>query len=136
MRRPLPDLASMLAASDEVWRALSKADWMEAFHSHPRIGESGGPQPPGSRSTAWSAQEQAGVQRAQHAVKMALAEANRKYERHFHHPFIVCATGKSGSEILAIVERRLHHERETELHEAVEQQRQITHVRLKKWLQE
>ena len=30
----------LLAASDETWRNLAKADWMEAFRSHPewRIG--------------------------------------------------------------------------------------------------
>ena len=68
------------------------------------------------------------------AVKTALAEANRKYENRFGHIFIVCATGKSGAEILAILRRRLENDKETELREAAEQQRQITQIRLKKWL--
>jgi 2-oxo-4-hydroxy-4-carboxy-5-ureidoimidazoline decarboxylase len=45
-RRPFPDEATLLAASDETWRTLAKADWMEAFRSHPRIGESGPFAPP------------------------------------------------------------------------------------------
>jgi 2-oxo-4-hydroxy-4-carboxy--5-ureidoimidazoline (OHCU) decarboxylase len=37
--------------------------------------------------------------------------------------------------MLAILERRLTSDRETELREAAEQQRQITQIRLRKWLQ-
>ena len=101
-RRPLADLATLLAASDEAWRNLPVEDWMEAFRSHPRIGESQASQPPSAQSAAWSAQEQRNVA-ASEAVKIALAEANREYERRFSHIFIVCATGKSGPEILEIL---------------------------------
>ena len=69
------------------------------------------------------------------AAKTPLAEANREYERRFNRIFIVCATSKSAVEILEILRRRLKNGAETELHEAAEQQRQITELRLKKWLQ-
>jgi 2-oxo-4-hydroxy-4-carboxy--5-ureidoimidazoline (OHCU) decarboxylase len=46
----------------------------------------------------------------------------------------VCATGKLASEILAILHRRMQNDEKTELYEAAEQQRQITQLRLKKWL--
>jgi putative cofactor-binding repeat protein len=39
-RRPIADLEALLAASNETWRRLQPSDWMEAFQSHPRIGES------------------------------------------------------------------------------------------------
>ena len=68
-------------------------------------------------------------------VKKALADANREYERRFHRIFIVCATGKSATEILSILQHRLNNDAETELREATEQQRQITEIRLRKWLQ-
>jgi len=48
----------------------------------------------------------------------------------------VFATGKSAAEILEILRRRLTNDAETELREAAEQQRQITQIRLRKWLQE
>jgi 2-oxo-4-hydroxy-4-carboxy-5-ureidoimidazoline decarboxylase len=48
----------------------------------------------------------------------------------------VCATGKSAPEILEILRRRLKNDAETELLEAAEQQRQITEIRLRKWLKE
>ncbi len=67
-------------------------------------------------------------------MRIALAEANREYERRFSRIFIVCATGKSTEEILQSLQCRLHNDEPTELHEAVEQQRQITHIRLRKWL--
>jgi 2-oxo-4-hydroxy-4-carboxy-5-ureidoimidazoline decarboxylase len=133
-RRPFADSATLLAVSDDTWRNLAAEDWMEAFRSHPRIGESQASQSPSAKSAAWSTQEQRNVAAADDAVKIALAEANREYERRFSHIFIVCATGKSGPELLEILRRRLHNDKETELHEAAEQQRQIMHIRLTKWL--
>jgi OHCU decarboxylase len=139
-RRPLTDEAALMVASDETLRALMRSDLMEAFNSHPRIGESR-PLPSQqsvssqTQSVEWSAQEQRNVAEADVAVKIALADANREYELRFNRTFIVCATGKSAAEILAILQRRLNHDSETEFNEASEQQRQITQIRLRKWLQ-
>jgi 2-oxo-4-hydroxy-4-carboxy-5-ureidoimidazoline decarboxylase len=133
-RRPFPDEATLLAASDETWRTLAKADWMEAFRSHPRIGESGPSPSSPPQSLSWSKQEQQNVTDAGNSVKIALAEANREYEQRFQQIFIVCASDKSGLEILEILRRRQQNSEETELQEAAEQQRQITQMRLKKWL--
>lgn len=139
-RRPFADEALLLAASNETWRSLTRLDWMEAFRSHPRIGESKPADSPSTQSSTaksveWSAQEQRKVEDADAAVKIALADANQEYERRFNRIFIVCATGKSAVEILEILQCRLMNEAETELHEAAEQQRQITQIRLRKWLQ-
>jgi 2-oxo-4-hydroxy-4-carboxy-5-ureidoimidazoline decarboxylase len=134
-RRPLPDEAALLAASDETWRSLPESDWLEAFRSHPRIGELQVPKAASQRSVAWSAQEQQNVAGGEESVKIALAEENREYERRFSRIFIVCATGKSPAEILKILQRRMKNDEHTELQEASEQQRQITQIRLKKWLQ-
>jgi len=138
MRRPLADETALLAAADEVWRGLGEQDWMEAFRSHPRIGESRAVRPVAAKSAAWSGQEQSGLTQAAgaDAIKVALADANQEYERRFGHIFIVCASGKSGSEMLEILLRRLHNDAAAELREAAEQQRQITHIRLKKWIAE
>lgn len=133
-RRPVAGEVALLAASDETWRGLSEADWMEAFRSHPRIGESRAERPAGGHSAAWSAQEQSGVAASEDAVKIALADGNREYEKRFGHIFVVCATEKSAGEILGILRRRLQNDARTELREAAEQQRQITQIRLKRWL--
>jgi 2-oxo-4-hydroxy-4-carboxy--5-ureidoimidazoline (OHCU) decarboxylase len=63
-----------------------------------------------------------------------LAELNELYEQRFGFTYIVCATGKSADEMLAILQRRLAGSREAELREAAEQQRQIMQIRLGKWL--
>jgi len=140
-RRPITAEAMLLSAADETWRALSHDDWMEAFRSHPRIGES---RPEGqnttsemdSRSGLWSAREQSGVAQSADSVREALAEANRAYESRFGRTFIVCASGKEAREILKILRRRLQNDASTELQEAAEEQRQITQIRLKRWLAE
>ncbi len=134
-QRPLPSEEALLAASDEIWRSLRESDWMEAFRTHPRIGESRALNAAMPQSAAWSEQEQRNVADAVDSVKMALAEANQAYERKFNRIFIVCATGKSPGEILQILQRRLKNDEPTELQEAAEQQRQITQIRLRKWLQ-
>jgi 2-oxo-4-hydroxy-4-carboxy-5-ureidoimidazoline decarboxylase len=135
-RQPVAHEASLLAVSDEIWLNLAEPDWLEAFRSHPRIGDSKAPKSAQSQSVAWSAQEQALAARGEDAVKVALAEGNREYERRFGRTFIVCATGQSAQQILDTLRRRLRNDAQTELREAVEQQRQITQIRLKKWLQE
>ena len=90
--------------------------------------------PVGPQSQSWSRQEQGQVTTVNQTVKTELAEANRAFEQRFGHIFIVCATGKSASEILAILRRRMQNDEDAELREAAEQQRQITQLRLKKWL--
>jgi OHCU decarboxylase len=133
-RRPILDEAALLDACDQIWKSLPESDWMEAFRSHPRIGESHSPTASPARSAAWSGEEQRGVGASSEDVKVALAEGNRAYEQRFNRIFIVCATGKSALEIVEILRRRLQNDEKTELHEAAEQQRQIAHLRLKKWL--
>jgi len=133
-RRPIPDEAALLAACDQVWRTLPEADWLEAFDSHPRIGESKAPPSSTARSAAWSGEEQQKVGAVGEDVKAALAEGNRAYEQRFKRVFIVCATGKSAHEILQILRRRVQNDDLAELREAAEQQRLIAHLRLKKWL--
>src|SRR5437870_7371447 len=98
-RRPFGDEATLLTASDETWRNLTEADWMEAFRSHPRIGESRigessigesrTAQPAVAQPSAWSAQEQHDVTAEGDAIKLELAKANREYEHRFKHIFIV-----------------------------------------------
>ena len=87
-----------------------------------------------AQSSAWSEQEQQKAATAEEAIKTALKWGNREYEQKFGRIFIVCATGKSASEILEILRRRLHNDDATELQQAAEEQRQIMHIRLKKWI--
>ena len=133
-RRPLAHETSLIEASEEIWSRLGPQDWMEAFARHPRIGERAAPPVASPQSAAWSAQEQRKVAVSGEPVQAALVEANREYEQRFGRVFIVCASGKSATEILEILRRRLQNDAATELREAAEEQRKITNLRLKKWL--
>ncbi len=131
--RPLRDIAALSEAADVTWARMDEADWLEAFACHPRIGELT-PEETMTRSAAWSIQEQAPVASAQMRTLGALVVGNSRYEEKFGFRYVVCATGKSADELLAILERRLANTREQELREAAEQQRQIMQIRLGKWL--
>lgn len=132
-QRPFAGETALYEAADARWLEMEEQDWMEAFRAHPRIGERK-PAEASRQSATWSSQEQAQVHAAQSTVLSALAEGNRSYENRFGLTYIVCATGKSAEEMLAILNRRLANDRATELREAAEQQRQITQIRLRKWL--
>jgi OHCU decarboxylase len=132
--RPIQNQEKMLAAADRNWSTMGEPDWLEAFACHPRIGEKKAHAVP--QSVAWSAQEQSGAAQAAQRVLAELAAGNAQYEERFGFTYIVCATGKSADEMLAILNRRLASDRATELREAAEQQRQITQIRLRKWMQE
>jgi 2-oxo-4-hydroxy-4-carboxy-5-ureidoimidazoline decarboxylase len=131
--RPFDSPVALFATSDEIWRSLPEEDWQEAFDSHPRLGESHA-KAATEKSLSWSAHEQ-GAANPDDAVRETLAQGNREYEEKFGRIFLLCATGRSAAEILAILRERMQNDAATELHEAAEQQRLITRLRLRKWLQ-
>jgi 2-oxo-4-hydroxy-4-carboxy-5-ureidoimidazoline decarboxylase len=131
--RPIADEPTLLNTSTKIWRTLPETAWQQAFDSHPRIGQQHAERAT-EQSLRWSAQEQSKAS-TDDATKQTLAEANRRYEQKFHRIFIVCANGKSSSEILTILESRMMNDAATELREAAEQQRQITELRLHRWLE-
>jgi 2-oxo-4-hydroxy-4-carboxy-5-ureidoimidazoline decarboxylase len=133
-KRPIADEATLLAESSAVWLGLDQPAWQEAFDSHPRIGEQKAQKHATTESLQSSAQEQSVALSADEAAKLALKEANRRYEERFGRIFIICANGKNASEILAALEARMNNDEATEMREAAEQQRQITALRLKRWL--
>ena len=132
-QRPMAGESALLAACDLACRNLVESDWLEAFRSHPRIGESISASN-SARSAAWSREEQRSVEGENDDMKMMMTESNRTYEERFGRTFIICATGKSSAEILESLRQRLRNVDSTEFSEAAEQLRQITHLRLKKWL--
>ena len=130
--RPFQTPFDLTCTADIVWRSLPASDWQQAFDSHPRIGEQHAKSATAA-SLAHSATEQSAAQLTNDAQQQ-LAAANRAYEAKFNRIFIVCATGKTAAEMLAILQQRLTNDPQTELREAAEQQRQITQLRLSKWL--
>jgi 2-oxo-4-hydroxy-4-carboxy--5-ureidoimidazoline (OHCU) decarboxylase len=60
-----------------------------------------------------------------------LAESNQLYEDKFGFIFIVCATGKSSDEMLALIKMRLNNNAKIEMQNAAKEQNKITQLRLK-----
>jgi 2-oxo-4-hydroxy-4-carboxy-5-ureidoimidazoline decarboxylase len=131
--RPISSIAELSAAADRVWSTMKEADCLEAFAGHPRIGEQKAAHA-SAQSAAWSNLEQSSASEAAERVLAELAAGNVLYEQRFGFTYIVCAKGKSAEEMLVILNRRLANDRASELREAAEQQRQITQIRLGKWL--
>jgi OHCU decarboxylase len=130
--RPFMSLNHLLDSAEQIWWSLDAADWLEAFHSHPKIGEKKAAAPTSDQSKRWSETEQAGVSSATADTLQTLATLNREYEGKFGYIFIVCATGKSTGEMLSILRARLQNNPDDELRHAAAEQAQITQLRLKK----
>ena len=130
-RRPFEDVAELLAAADEAWRATGPQDWEEAFAHHPRIGERQAAAPVGATARAWSAEEQGTAAGAGTSARSALASANEAYQRRFGRIYIVCAAGRSAEEMLADIAVRMKNDPDRERAIAAQEQLKITRLRLK-----
>jgi 2-oxo-4-hydroxy-4-carboxy-5-ureidoimidazoline decarboxylase len=146
--RPFATVGEVLARSDDSVAGLARADLEDALAGHPRIGDRSGVGPaagagaavgqPGHGAAAavgWSRQEQAGVQAADQAVVRALADGNDAYERRFGHIYLVCATGRSGAELLALLRERLDNDPGTEWDVVRRELGKINRIRLRKLLE-
>jgi len=128
--RPFADERALALAAGRAFSGLERADWLEAFAAHPRIGDRDAMRARG----AWSADEQSGARGASDELLDRFLEKNRAYEAKFGHLFIVCATGKSAADMMSALERRLEGDADGELRAAAAEQREITQLRFRKLL--
>ena len=132
--RPFTSLDALLASANDIWSSLDRNDWLEAFCSHPKIGEKKAAEPVSTQAHQWSGQEQAAVATASEETAKSLATLNRAYEEKFGFIFIICATGKTSGEMLSALRERIEHDDADELPIAAAEQSKITVLRLKKLL--
>ncbi|MBZ5661335.1 MAG: 2-oxo-4-hydroxy-4-carboxy-5-ureidoimidazoline decarboxylase [Acidobacteriia bacterium] len=129
-QRPFDGAEALCAAADAAWQTMDRADILEAFSHHPQIGRKAAS---GSEShRRWSEGEQTGARAADEDVKARLARGNLAYFQKFGYIFIVCATGKTAEEMLALLDQRLQNDAARELPIAAEQQRLIMQLRITK----
>jgi 2-oxo-4-hydroxy-4-carboxy-5-ureidoimidazoline decarboxylase len=114
--RPYPSTDALLAAAEA---ALTDADLEPAMAGHPRIGDRAA----GGRSRS----EQSGVG---DDVLEALTAGNRAYEDRFGHVYLVCASGRSGEDLLATLHARLGNDAVTERAVALRELAAINRLRL------
>ena len=134
--RPFANRAELFEAARQRWADMERDDILEAFDHHPRIGaDLDRLREKLAATEALSSAEQASVARASEEVLVALRDGNRAYEARFGHIFVVCATGKSAAEMLALLEARLDNDADAELAIAAAEQHAITELRLVKLLE-
>ncbi len=126
------DLVNLEDLAEEKWYECTEEDWREAFLHHPKIGNIQSLQEKYGSTKEWASNEQSGVSNAKEQTLRELAKANEVYEQKFGFIFIVCATGKSASQMLDILNSRLPNDIDTEMKIAAEEQLKITQLRLEK----
>ncbi|MCY1047630.1 2-oxo-4-hydroxy-4-carboxy-5-ureidoimidazoline decarboxylase [Corallococcus sp. bb12-1] len=132
--RPFRDAEHLYAEAATAWEHTGPEDWKEAFTHHPRIGDVSKLREKYASTAQWSSQEQQGVAAADERVLEALAQGNRDYEARYGFIFLVCATGKSAAEMLALLQGRMNNTSDAELRIAAAEHAKITRIRLEKLL--
>jgi 2-oxo-4-hydroxy-4-carboxy-5-ureidoimidazoline decarboxylase len=105
---------------------MTEADLRAALAGHPRIGDKQ------ATAASWSGQEQAGVRVDDAEFMRALAVANSAYEQRYGHIYLVCASGRSGRELLELLLERLRNDRATEWRVVAAELAKINQIRLRK----
>jgi 2-oxo-4-hydroxy-4-carboxy-5-ureidoimidazoline decarboxylase len=123
--RPYADVGALHTVAS-VAAELDDDELEAALARHPRIGERAG----SGHDAAHSAREQAGVDPADHDVATRIAAGNVAYEERFDRVFLIRASGRTGPQILAELERRLGNDDDAERQETVQQLREIALLRL------
>lgn len=133
-RRPFHTFAELFQAADDVWWSLERSDWLEAFDHHPKIGDLKALRQKFAATADLSSQEQSAVNEASETVLQGLAHGNAAYLEKFGYIFIVKAAGKSASEMLTALQKRLRNDPDTEIIIAADQNKQIMSQRLSRWV--
>lgn len=132
--RPFSNKLAIVKQADLAWKELDEADYLEAFEGHPQIGNVATLRAKYANTKELASGEQNSVNEASEQVLVDLAKGNASYSEKFGFIFIVCATGKSAVQMLALLLERLPNDRTTELANAAEEQRKIFHLRIEKLL--
>lgn len=128
----LEDKTKLFENAEKIWYELNESDWLEAFTHHPKIGDLASLEKKFGSTKDFTTNEQSSVNYASMETLKELAEYNDKYEKKFGFIFIVCATGKTADEMLALIKERINNNYETELRIAMGEQNKITKLRLEK----
>lgn len=133
--RPFKSKEELLRVSDMNWITCEIEEGLEAFSHHPKIGDLKSLEKKFATTKEWAAGEQSGVDEATQETLIALSKGNIEYEKKFGFIFIVCATGKTAGEMLALLNARIVNDPNTEFIIAMNEQNKITHIRLQKLIE-
>ena len=129
VKRPFLNVDALLSVVIEAWAQTTEAELLEAFQGHPQIGDL---QALRNKYQATATAEQGQINGADESVLLALQTRNATYREKFGFIFIVCATGKSAAQMLALLEARLANSRDQELINGAAEQLKIALLRFEK----
>jgi 2-oxo-4-hydroxy-4-carboxy-5-ureidoimidazoline decarboxylase len=130
--RPYSSAKDAVRQSSAIVARLTEADLEAALAGHPRIGEKAGGEGSGSaRSAAWSLEEQSGVSESDEQTARELASSNVEYEQRFGHIYLVSAAGRTGQQLLTLLQSRLRNSPATEWHVVRTELQKIIEIRLR-----
>nr|AKF43395.1 transthyretin-like S-allantoin synthase protein [Pelargonium echinatum] len=131
---PFKTLEDAITNARDIW--FNKVDvngWLEAFEAHPQIGKSPSPNHKSETFAQWSKGEQTtALATATGSSLLELSDWNAKYMQKFGFVFLICASGRSTSEILAELKKRYPNRPIVEFENAAQEQMKITELRLAK----
>lgn len=132
--RPFTDRKALIDTSEKSFLLLTEEDYLVAFKGHPQIGDLNTLAKKYAQTSISASGEQAGMSAADQSVIEKMITLNQQYLHKFGFIFIVCASGKSATEMLALITQRINNERAKELTIAAAEQIKITQIRLEKLL--
>ncbi len=131
---PFSNVETLVSQADINWQGLTQTDYLQAFEGHPKIGDVSSLREKYRSTEKIAAGEQSGVNTATETTLRQLKQFNDDYEEKFGFIFIICATGKTASQMLEILSQRIVNERSEEIINAAEEQRKILQIRLEKMI--
>lgn len=120
--RPFTTVDALLDTADSILHGLPESEIDSALSGHPRIGD--------RTDSVASTREQSGVSGASSDVLATLRTKNKQYEDKFSHVYLVCASGRSATELLGILLDRLENDPATERHVLRTELAAINRIRL------
>ncbi|WCJ38755.1 5-hydroxyisourate hydrolase [Euphorbia peplus] len=131
---PFNSFEEAIAAANNIWfNEVNVHGWLEAFSSHPQIGQSSSPAHTSDTASQWSKGEQStALATATISSSQELSEWNTRYKQKFGFVFLICASGRSTAEILSELKKRYQNRPIIELEIAAREQMKITELRLAK----
>jgi 2-oxo-4-hydroxy-4-carboxy-5-ureidoimidazoline decarboxylase len=133
-QRPFHDQATLFNASEKSFLSLKEEDYLTAFLGHPQIGNLETLAKKYANTSSTAGHEQSGMSAADKSILEEMQQLNIDYLQKFGFIFIVCASGKSASEMLDLIKSRINNDRQRELIIAGQEQAKITQIRLEKLL--
>jgi 2-oxo-4-hydroxy-4-carboxy-5-ureidoimidazoline decarboxylase len=130
---PFDSVDGLLDAAEQAWSVAGEDEILEAFSGHPQIGDMDALR---NKYANTATREQGQIAETDESVLVALQAGNAQYLDKFGFIFIVCATGKSADEMLALLNARIGNSREQEIGNGAREQMAITRLRIANMLED